>query len=120
MHFHTHPSYAIKGDYRIIKPNTTLYSDQDLYSYGYMQKYFQPESDNFVLFIGGLLACDLDRNQISMVFYNKLRKDFFNIKNIYYIYHDELFKFNNYDIAKSEKIEDTSGIKLMKELKEEN
>ena len=120
VHFHTHPAYAITEDYRAVKPNTTRYSDQDLYTYGYLQKYHQPESGNVVLYIGGLLAVDDDRSQISMVFYDKVRKDFFNINNLYYIFHGQLFKFNNFDITKSEKIEDTSGIKLMKELKDNN
>ena len=120
VHFHTHPAYVITKGFKVFKPNTTRYSEQDLYEYAYMQKYCQPKFGNAVLYTGGLLAVDEDKSQISMVFYDAVRKDFFNINNLYYMYHDELFKFNNFDITKSEKIEDTSGIKLMKELKDNN
>jgi len=118
VHFHTHPAYGITKNHEVIKPNTTRYSDQDLYSYGYLQKYHQPKTNNFILFIGGLLAADVNRTQISAVYYDEFRKDFFNINNIYYYYHGELFKFNNYDIEQSRKIEDTSGVKIMKGLKD--
>ena len=120
VHFHTHPAYGITSDHKVFKPNTTRYSDQDLYTYAYLQKYHQPKSENRIFFIGGLLGVDNDRSQISAVFYDLGTKDFYNIEGIYYIYHNELFKFNNFDIANSKKIEDTSGIKLMKELKENN
>ena len=120
VHFHTHPAYVISKGFRVFKPNTTRYSEQDLYTYAYMQKYRQPTTGNAVLFTGGLLAVDEERSQISMVFYDAVRKDFFNINNLYYMFHDELYKFNNFDITQSKKIEDTSGIKLMKELKDNN
>lgn len=119
VHFHTHPAYVVNDSNKIIKPNTTRYSDQDLYSYGYLQKYHQPKTENIIIYTGGLLAVDNSRSQISMVYYDPVKKDFFNINNIYYGYKGELFKFNNQDISKSKKIEDTSGIKLMKELKQD-
>ena len=53
-----------------------------------------------------------------MVFYDPAREDFFNINNNYYGYNGRLLKFNNADITKSKEIEDTSGIKLIKELKD--
>ena len=120
VHFHTHPTYGITKDLQVVKPNTTLYSDQDLYTYAYLQRYHQPTTDDRIFYIGGLLGVDKDRSQISAVFYDVGTKDFYNIEGIYYIYHGELYKFNNYDITNSKKIEDTSGIKLMKELKENN
>ena len=120
VHFHTHPSVVINRNGVPITPNTFRYSEQDLYTYGYLQKYSQPVSDNFVLFIGGLMGINDERTQISMVFYDAVRKDFFNISNIYFLSNGELHKFNNFDITNSKKIEDTSGIKLMKELKGNN
>lgn len=118
VHFHTHPAYGITENYEAYKTCTTRYSDQDLYSYGYLQKYRQPKSENIIIYLGGLLAVDDGRTQISMVYYDPKKKDFYNVSNIYYMCNGNLIKFNNYDITRSKKIEDTSGIRLMKELKD--
>jgi hypothetical protein len=120
VHVHTHPPVVINEHGVPITPNTFKYSEQDLYSYGYMQKYCQPITNNFVLFLGCLFAVDKERTQISIVHYDKVRKDFYNVSNIYFIHEGELYKFNNYNVENSRKIDDTTGIKLMKELKENN
>ena len=118
IHFHTHPAYGIRADHQVLKTNTTRYSDQDLYTIGYLQKYHQPVSDNFVIYTGGLLAVDDGRTQISMIYYDPGKKDFFNINNLYYMYGDQLYKFNNYDITRSEKLDKTNTVKLMKTFEE--
>jgi hypothetical protein len=118
IHFHTHPSYGITDEYQVIKTKTTRYSDQDLYTLAYLQKNHQPTSNNVIVFSGGLLAVDDCRTQISMVYYDLIRKDFYNMDNIYYMYQDKLFKFNNYDITRSKQLDESNCIKLKKELEE--
>ena len=118
IHFHTHPSYGLRSNNEVVKTNTTRYSDQDLYTLGYLQKFHQPVSNNIIVFSGGLLAVDDCRTQISMVYYDLIRKDFYNMDNIYYMYQDKLYKFNNYDVTKSKQLDDTNYKKLKKELEE--
>ena len=118
VHFHTHPAYGIRSNYEVVKTNTTRYSDQDLYTIGYLQKYHQPTTNNFVIFLGGLLAVDDRRSQISVIYYDPVRKDFFNISNLYYEYEGKVFQFNNYDITQSKKVSDTNAVKLMKTFEE--
>jgi hypothetical protein len=118
VHFHTHPSYGINDKNEVFKTKTTRYSDQDLYTIGYLQKYHQPSSDNIVIYTGGLLAADDARIQLSMIYYDVARKDFYNIKNIYYMSNGQFYKFNNYDISKNEELDETNTIKLQKTLGE--
>lgn len=98
MHFHTHPDH-IKDFYgNILTPSSLLYSENDLYSYAYQQKYLQPTSNNPVIFLGCLVATNYGNPQINCVLYDERKQNFINIPNIYYINNDKVFKFNNVGI----------------------
>ena len=96
MHFHTHPDHVIDESGSVIDPASQLMSEQDLYSYGYHQKYLQPVSNNPVVFIGGMISKNNNNPEFSIVFYDDIRKCFFNIgDNIYLTHNSELSKLDN-------------------------
>lgn len=125
MHFHTHPDHVKDKEGNIITPASLLYSENDLYSYAYHQKYLQPNSNNSVIFLGGLLPANNGHPQINCVYYDIIKKNFVNIPNIYYIYKNNVCKFNNNQIdeniviSKEESQIIKAKVKIYKESKTE-
>ena len=121
MHFHTHPDHIKDKNGNIITPASLLYSENDLYSYAYQQKYLQPNSSNSVIFLGCLLPANNGNPQINCVYYDIIKENFVNIPNIYYMFKNEVHKFNNnkiddnITISKEEAQKIKSKVKTYKE-----
>ncbi len=98
MHLHTHPDHIKDENGNIIIPKSRLYSENDLYSYAYQQKYLQPDSKNSVIFLGALVSANNGHPQINCVYYDITKENFVNIPNIYYMYKNNVHKFNNNQI----------------------
>lgn len=66
MHFHTHPDTMYEnGEPVVIHP--LVMSQNDLYSYGFHQKYLQPNSGNKVVYLGGMLSKNHNKPEFSVV-----------------------------------------------------
>lgn len=77
VHVHTHPEL---GD----EYASDCYSNQDLYTYGYLQKHHQ-YGTYYTLFIGAMLNNHNGKENISFVYYDEEDKTFYKIPNIYYV-----------------------------------
>ena len=95
MHFHTHPDQVLDKNGNPFKPCSLFMSEQDLYSYGYHQLYLQPLSNNYVIFIGGMLSKNNNHPEFNIVYYNPYKKCFYNLNDIYLIRDEKLVKVDN-------------------------
>ena len=94
MHFHTHPdTIFINGVSAEIHP--LVMSQNDLYSYGYHQKYLQPTSGNKVLFLGGMLSKNHNSPEFSIVTFDPVEEEFYYINNIFLVDNGELIRVDD-------------------------
>ena len=108
-HIHTHP--YVDGHYSLFPSN------QDLYTYAYIQEHFN-KSDKDVYFFGGLItpvnsSNDKVRlNDICFIFYDKNTRSFYKCSNIYYEDNEE----NIHPLPRKDMInKDSHGKVLLKE-----
>lgn len=89
MHFHTHPDTMYEnGEPTIIHP--LVMSQNDLYSYGFHQKYLQPNSGNKVVYLGGMLSKNHNRPEFSVVTFDLKEEEFYYMNNIFLYMKDKL------------------------------
>ena len=94
MHFHTHPDIVYKnGIPAEIHP--LVMSQNDLYSYGYHQKYLQPNSGNKVLYLGGMLSKNHNRPKFSIVTFDTSIEEFYYINNIFIVEKGKLIRVDD-------------------------
>ena len=91
MHFHTHPDTMYKNGIPVaIHP--LVMSQNDLYSYGYHQKYLQPNSGNKVLYLGGMLSRNHKKPQLNVVTFATDTEEFYYINNIFLVKNGKLIR----------------------------
>lgn len=91
MHFHTHPDTMYEnGEPVVIHP--LVMSQNDLYSYGFHQKYLQPNSGNKVVYLGGMLSKNHNKPEFSIITFDTIEEDFYYMNNIFLFMNDELVR----------------------------
>lgn len=96
MHFHTHPDTIYEnGVPAVIHP--LVMSQNDLYSYGFHQKYLQPESGNKVLYFGGMLSKNHNSPEFSIVTFDADNEEFYYMNDIFLVDNGELIRVDDND-----------------------
>lgn len=94
MHFHTHPDTIYENGVSIVI-HPLVMSQNDLYSYGFHQKYLQPDSGNKVLYLGGMLSKNHNRPELSIVTFDTDNEEFYFINNIFLVDNGELIRVDD-------------------------
>lgn len=89
MHFHTHPDTIYEnGVPAVIHP--LVMSQNDLYSYGFHQKYLQPNSGNTVRYLGGMLSKNHNKPEFNVVTFDVSREEFFYMNDVFIVENGKL------------------------------
>lgn len=114
IHFSTHPLHVRNQYGKVNSYYSSLYSNQELYTYANLQKNMQPVTDNKIMYLGAMIAINNNQPQISCIYFDEVEEEFVNLMDLYYIYDNCINKLNRNDLFNVEKITKEECKKLEK------